>query len=92
MQLHTSQSLERVHGLDASKSHPSFAAAAIRVTRTASRWNGRAVYFWRLKKKSMRDYRNLLAMPDHRLRDIGLPRHAILDAMAEERSYWRAKW
>jgi uncharacterized protein YjiS (DUF1127 family) len=85
MQLHTPQSLDRVHGLGAVGRGRSLTAVAI--SALGALWaqiNG-AVSLWRAAWKAEQDYKVLLAMPDYRLRDIGLSRQDIRDAVAGKR-------
>ncbi|MEZ5933990.1 MAG: DUF1127 domain-containing protein [Alphaproteobacteria bacterium] len=89
MQLHTPQSLARVHGLDAARPERSLTASMIGAVFAACGWIGRALRFWHDKRKAMQDYRRLLALPDYMLRDIGVSRDMVRAAMADEPSFWR---
>ncbi len=82
MSVHSSESLHRVHGIDPRR-HTFAASMRIFI---------RDVVAWRIeRRKHLREYNELLSLPPHLLRDVGLCPDQIRSARAELRSaHWRA--
>jgi uncharacterized protein YjiS (DUF1127 family) len=73
MQLHTSQSLERVHGLDSSYPHrPLPAVAIVSLLVAAFSRIVRILGIWRTARKVRDERAALFALSSHTLRDIGI--------------------
>jgi uncharacterized protein YjiS (DUF1127 family) len=90
VEIHTSQPLERVHPLvDVSQPLQAFAAAAGHALSELSRRTAAAVRTWQAARSAQRDKVLLRSLPDHILRDIGVPPCVVSDAFIPERSSWR---
>lgn len=84
MQLHTPHSLKRVQGLDLPQ--PRRSQGPIQA---AFAWARNAARAWRTRSRARRDYGDLLAKPEHELRDMGLTHDEVLEALNRAPRLWR---
>ncbi|WP_224405970.1 DUF1127 domain-containing protein [Afifella sp. IM 167] len=88
--MHTLQSLERVHGLGAAtRSRRSPATGVFPALRPVGGWLGRAFDRWQAIGQARQDYRHLLSLPDYLLRDVGLTRDDVAEALDRQGPYLR---
>ncbi|MEM8801157.1 MAG: DUF1127 domain-containing protein [Pseudomonadota bacterium] len=71
MQFHSPESIERIHGLNT----PNKRSIWARFSAALKAWAKRSVE----RDKIMREFDELMAMPDYMLRDIGLTRQQVAD-------------
>ncbi|MBZ8132886.1 DUF1127 domain-containing protein [Afifella sp. IM 167] len=86
MQMQRAQTFERVHVLGVI-SHPYLllAESGISSVSEVGGWLGRAFDRWQTARRARRDYRLLLSMPHYLLRDIGVMRADVAEALDRQR-------
>ncbi|MEM7528064.1 MAG: DUF1127 domain-containing protein [Pseudomonadota bacterium] len=85
MEMHTPASLRQLHGLDAvSRRAPRHRALTV-----FWRWLAERYLMVRRAQANRRAYARLLNMSDRELKDIGLSRDAIVEALRQPLSHWK---